>query len=108
MTESQVKAFFKGLKNTARQKNKASEKLLVNVLVNQIRLYDDRITYIFHAGEHTMEITEELIADIEANSPSSPEESSIIDGLAPPNGNYPNTTITEQWVRVVFLLPPKE
>ena len=28
--------------------------------------------------------------------------------LSPPNGNYPNTTITEQWVRVVFLLPPKE
>ena len=108
LTESQVKAFFKGLKNTARQKNKAGEKLLVNVLVNQIRLYDDRITYIFNAGEHTMEITEELIADIEANSPSSPEESSIIDGLAPPNGNYPNTTITEQWVRIVFLLPPKE
>ena len=67
-----------------RQKNKASEKLLVNVLVNQIRLYDDKITYIFNAGEHTMEITEELIADIEANSPSSPEESSIIDGLRPP------------------------
>ena len=25
-----------------------------------------------------------------------------------PNWNYPNTTITEKWVRVVFLLPPKE
>lgn len=89
LTESQVKSFLKGLKNNAR-KNKASEKLLVNVLVNQIRLYDDRITYIFNAGEHTIEITEELIADIEANSPSSPEDSSTFDLLAPPSGTQLN------------------
>ena len=40
------------------------------------------------------EINEELGSDLE--------------GTTPPNGNYPNTTITQQWVRVVFLLPLKE
>lgn len=84
LTEAQMKAFLMSVKNGAARNNKASGKLLIDVLVNCIYLYDDKITYVFNVGEQTVEITEEVLADIEANTSFLPENSSTIELLAPP------------------------
>ena len=52
--------------------------------MNQIRLYDDRITYKYNADEDTIGITDELIADIEIDSFSFSEKSFTIVLPTPP------------------------
>lgn len=82
LTEDEIKFFLTKLKRFDTT-NKVNRKILVNVLVNAVYLYDDRITYVMNVGERTVEITEGLLADIRANSPLF-FESSTIDELAPP------------------------
>lgn len=43
-------------------------KTLVTMLVNTIYLYDDKLTLILNIGEKTVEITEELLGEIEENT----------------------------------------
>ena len=64
---------------------------LIDVFVNSIYLYDDHfvITYNYKGQSKTVSF-EEL-------------NSSPLTSKGSPNWNYPNTTITEQWVRIVFL-----
>ena len=83
--------------------NKVNRKILVNVLVNAVYLYDDRITYVMNVGERTVEITEGLLADIRANSPLF-FESSTIDELAPPYRNQSNSFVNAKEFRLIFLL----
>ena len=77
----------------------ASRKRLVESFVNAVFVYDDKVVFTFNYKDGSKTAT---IDEINA------ELGSDLEGTSPPNGNYPNTTITEQWVRVVFLLPPKE
>lgn len=45
-------------------------KTLVTVLVNAIYLYDDKVTFILNVGDGSVEITEELLDEIEENTSS--------------------------------------
>ena len=65
---------------------------LIDGFVNSIYLYDDHfvITYNYKGQSKTVTF-EEL-------------NSSPLTSKGSPNWNYPNTTITEKWVRIVFLL----
>lgn len=76
LTEDEIKFFLTKLKRFDTT-NKVNRKILVNVLVNAVYLYDDRITYVMNVGERTVEITEGLLADIRANSPLFFESSTI-------------------------------
>lgn len=102
LTEDEIKFFLTKLKRFDTT-NKVNRKILVNVLVNAVYLYDDRITYVMNVGERTVEITEGLLADIRANSPLF-FESSTIDELAPPYRNQSNSFVNAKEFRLIFLL----
>lgn len=55
-------------------------RMLINVFVNRIYLYDDKITFIFNSTDKPVEVTEKLIDDVENNN-----KCSYIDRKAPPN-----------------------
>ena len=84
---------------------KQQPKLLIKNLIQKIVLYDDRFEIYYNYLNHmppTEDNPDKIIRELSLTgcSDTSP--------LCPPNGNYPNATITKQWVRVVFLFLPKE
>ena len=100
-TEEQIIYFLRQL-----QKNKSDDlrtrKALIATFIKAIYLYDDKLTIILTINGEPIEISNLLLNEIETASDS------CLDLSGSPDWNYPNTTITEQWVRIVFLLPPKE
>ena len=85
-------------------------KLLVNTFIREIIWYGDHmvITYNFQEDvvpekltKSHVEQVEKEIEEAESASSSFPV-SSYICGCSSPNWNYPNTTITQQWVRIFF------
>ncbi len=77
LNEEEIKFFLKQFKERDIL-NIAQRKALINMLVNKIYLYDDhdrdkvkgnyKITIILNAGKDTVEITDELYADIKKNT----------------------------------------
>ncbi len=67
ITVPQVKFFLTQIRNGDANDIKY-RKALVTALVNKIYLYDDKITMIFNAGNQPVEVSEELLNDIEAAS----------------------------------------
>ena len=67
LTVPQVKFFLTQLRN-GEADNIEYRKTLVTVLVNAIYLYDDKVTFILNVGDKPVEITEELLDDIENNT----------------------------------------
>lgn len=65
ITVPQVKFFLTQIRNGDADDIRY-RKALVTALVNKIYLYDDKITMIFNAGNQPVEITDELLNDIEA------------------------------------------
>lgn len=43
------------------------QRMLINVFVSSIYLYDDKITYFFNSSDKTVEITEDLFAEVTAS-----------------------------------------
>ena len=64
-------------------------KLLVNVFVNKIFLYDDRITITFNSGDEPVTLTDKLLSELEENGKSA--EGLFFEKSAPPNGYWMNT-----------------
>ena len=58
-------------------------KTLINVFVNAIYLYDDKITIIFNSGDKPVTIDDELLSDIEESNAA--VEGSLLDAVAPPD-----------------------
>ncbi len=83
LTETQIKFFLESLKNGDINDIKY-RKTLVNVLINKIILYDDRITYIFNVGDSTTAISEEVLARFRDDGPSDFPESSSFNNFGPP------------------------
>ena len=80
---------------------------IIDTAIRKVVLFDNKIEI------HYNFITPTNPSDPDGSSPEDRRDNSLSAKssflcVVPPNGNYPNTTITEQWVRVVFLLPPKE
>lgn len=65
LTISEVKFFLNQLKN-GNADDIRYRKTLINVFVNAIYLYDDRVTIIFNSGDKPVTVTDELLSDIEA------------------------------------------
>ena len=64
-------------------------KLLVNVFVNKIFLYDDRITITFNSGDEPVTLTDKLLSELEENGKSA--EGLFFEKSAPPNKYWMNT-----------------
>ena len=64
LTVPQIKFFLTQIRDGDANDMKY-RKALVTALVNRIYLYDDKITFILNAGDHPVEITEQLLDDIE-------------------------------------------
>ena len=64
LTEPQIKFFLTQIRDGDADDMKY-RKALVTALVNRIYLYDDKITFILNAGNSPVEITEQLLDDIE-------------------------------------------
>ena len=81
LSVSDIKFFLKQLK-----KGKADDiryrKTLINVFINAIYLYDDKITFIFNSGDKPITIDDKLLSDIEADNKSF--ECSFLEQVAPP------------------------
>ena len=81
LTIAEVKFFLSQLR-----KGKADDlsyrKTLINVFVNVIYLYDDKITIIFNSGDKPVTIDDELLSDIDESNGAA--ESSFLDHVAPP------------------------
>ena len=86
-------------------------KLLVNTFVREVIWYGDRliITYNFQEDVVPEKLTkahveqmEKEIEEAESASSSFPISSHIC-GCSSPNWNYPNATITQQWIRIFFI-----
>ena len=81
LSVSDIKFFLKQLK-----KGKADDiryrKTLINVFINAIYLYDDKITFIFNSGDKPITIDDKLLSDIEADNKAF--ECSILEQVAPP------------------------
>ena len=57
-------------------------KTLINVFVNAIYLYDDKISFIFNSGDTPITIDDKLLSDIEADNKAF--ECSFLEQSAPP------------------------
>lgn len=64
LTEPQIKFFLTQIRD-GDANDPTYRKALVTALVNRIYLYDDKITFILNAGNAPVEITEQLLDDIE-------------------------------------------
>lgn len=81
LSVSDIKFFLKQLK-----KGKADDiryrKTLINVFINAIYLYDDKITFVFNSGDKPITIDDKLLSDIEADNKEF--ECSFLEQSAPP------------------------
>jgi hypothetical protein len=66
--------------------NREHRRILINVLVAAVYLYDDRLTVVFNSSDRPVEITEKLIDTIE----KSDLESSYKASNGVPSANNPN------------------
>lgn len=63
LTETEIEFFLKGLRSGYADDDKYS-KMLINVLVNKVVLYDDRLTIFFSAADGQVEITAEMQEEV--------------------------------------------
>lgn len=98
LTSPQIKFFLTHIRDGNADDIKY-RKTLVTVLINAIYLYDDKITFILNVGDKPVEITEQLLDDIEQAS-----ECSCIDTNAPPIGYYKNFYYFKGGFAVTFKL----
>lgn len=64
-------------------------KTLINIFINKIFLYDDRVTITFNSGDETVTINEILLSEIEEND--SRTKDLFLTGDGPPDGHCTNT-----------------
>ena len=76
LTEPEITFFLTQLKTGNLDKEKY-RKALINVFVNQIYLYDDKMAIIFNCGDKTVTIHKELLGDLLSEQGSYGEESGI-------------------------------
>lgn len=67
-------------------------KTLINVFINKIYLYDDKLTIIFNSGDKPVTINDLLLSEIEDNSKKA--EGLFLDGVAPPETHQNSKRIT--------------
>ena len=103
LTEAQIRFFLESLKNGDINDLKY-RKVLVNVLIKKIILYDGRITYIFNVGDNDTTISEELLARLRADGSAVSPDSSPFNNFGPPSQNSPNLLVTADWFGFIFYL----
>lgn len=85
ITIPQIKFFLTQLKK-GNVNDIKYRKTLINVFVNSIYLYDDKITLIFNSGNAAVNVDVKLLNEIEQHNDTI--KSSFIDNVAPPHLNH--------------------
>ena len=88
LTVPKIKFFLTSMKNGDVNDIKY-RRMLVNIFVNKIYLYDDRITITFNSGDDTVEINDRLLAELEEKDMQIKDM--FLTGDGPPNGHCTNT-----------------
>lgn len=88
LTDKEVKFFLSELRK-GEADSLSYRKALINVFVNAVYLYDDKITIIFNSGDKPITIDDNLLSNIEESDRAA--ESSFLDNVAPPYDPYTNT-----------------
>ncbi len=81
LTEPEIKFFLSHLKN-GNMNDEKYRQTLVNVFINSIYLYDDKMTLIFNSSNYPANIEVDLLGEVEANNKD--YESSFLVSNAPP------------------------
>ncbi len=82
LTAKEIKFFLSELRK-GEADSLSYRKTLINVFVNAIYLYDDKITIIFNSGDKPVTIDDELLSDIEESNTA--VEGSFLGNVAPPS-----------------------
>lgn len=82
LTVPAIKFFLKSLKKGDADDIKYRRNL-INIFINKIYLYDDKITLIFNSGDNPITINDLLLSEIEENA-NKTEVGLFLNGLAPP------------------------
>jgi len=83
MTADEIKPFFKSLQKGDINDIK-TRKALIDVFLNRVYLFDDKLRFIFNAGSKQVEITEKLLDEIDKGLYNKADVSSYNDNLTPP------------------------
>lgn len=83
LTVPAIKFFLKALKKGDADDIKYRRNL-INIFINKIYLYDDKITLIFNSGDNPVTINDLLLSEIEENA-NKTEVGLFFNGLAPPH-----------------------
>lgn len=67
MSESHIKFFLNSLKNGDIEDIKY-RKTLINIFLNKVYLYDDKLTFVFNSGKETVTIDADLLGKIEGKT----------------------------------------
>lgn len=101
LTEDSIKFFLTQLKK-GNIKDIKYRKTLINIFVNKIYLYDDRITITYNSGDEPVTISDQLLSELEEKD----EKDKVLfkNGSGPPNTNNPNfLLIGETFGFLVFM-----
>lgn len=82
LTVPAIKFFLKSLKKGNADDIKY-RRTLINIFINKIYLYDDKITLIFNSGDNPVTINDLLLSEIEENA-NKTEEGLFLERVAPP------------------------
>ena len=85
LTAAHIRFFLNSLKNGDINDMKY-RKLLVDVFINAIYLYDDKLTLIFNSGDKPVTVNDKLLSMIEDNN--TVEEGLFLDKTSPPKHLY--------------------
>ncbi len=88
LTEDSIKFFLTQLKK-GNIKDIKYCKTLINIFVNKIYLYDDRITITYNSGDEPVTISDQLLSELEEKD----EKDKVLfkNGSGPPNKYWMNT-----------------
>ena len=67
LTEPEIRFFLTQMRNGSIN-DEDNRRLFITVLINTIYLYDDKYTVIFNATDQSVEVTQSLLDDIEADA----------------------------------------
>ena len=85
LTEQQIKYFLLKIKDGNIEDIKY-RKTLINMFINKIYVYDDKLTITFNVGEHPLTVTKSLLRDINSNLKKG--NCSYIEQCSPPDNIY--------------------
>lgn len=101
-TAPQIESFLYSLKNGSSD-DMRSRKGIINIFLNSVYLWDDKIMLVLNGGDKPITIDDILLDEIEADNKAF--ASSSVAMFAPPKQDYPNFIFTVNWFALIVNMP---